>query len=77
MVAIIDYGMGNVQSVQKALNAINVESIISDKSEEIAQCSHIILPGVGSFKKAMENLHAKGLVTILNKELKLRKNKET
>lgn len=70
MVAIIDYGMGNVQSVQKALTAINVESIISDKAEEIAKCSHIILPGVGSFKKAMENLHAKDLVSVLTKEVK-------
>ena len=70
MVAIINYGMGNVLSVQKALNAINVSSIISDKEEEIAQCSHIILPGVGSFKKAMENLHEKGLVTVLKKEVK-------
>ena len=73
MVAIIGYGMGNVQSVQKALNAINVESIISDKSEEIAQCSHIILPGVGSFKKAMENLHTKDLVSVLTKEVKEKK----
>ena len=73
MVAIIDYGMGNVQSVQKALNAINVENIISDKAEEIAKCSHIILPGVGSFKKAMENLHAKDLVSVLTKEVKEKK----
>ena len=75
MVAIIDYGMGNVQSVQKALTAINVESIITDEAEVIAKCSHIILPGVGSFKKAMENLHAKGLVTILTKEVKEKKKR--
>lgn len=70
MVAIIDYGMGNVLSVQKALNAIKVDSIISDNAEEIAKCSHIILPGVGSFKKAMENLHARNLVGVLQKEVK-------
>ncbi len=70
MVAIIYYGMGNVLSVQKALNAIKVDSIISDNAEEIAKCSHIILPGVGSFKKAMENLHAKNLVAVLQKEVK-------
>lgn len=61
--------MGNVLSVQKALNAINVDSVISDKPDEIAKCSHIILPGVGSFKKAMDNLHAKDLVTVLRKEV--------
>ncbi len=70
MVAIIDYGMGNILSVQKALNVINVNSIISGKEEEIAKCSHIILPGVGSFKQAMENLHARNLVSVLQKEVK-------
>ena len=70
MVAIIDYGMGNVLSVQKALNAINVSSVITCKEQEISSCSHIILPGVGSFKQAMENLHAKDLVSILRKEVK-------
>ena len=70
MVAIINYGMGNVLSVQKALNKINIGSVITDIEEEIAGCSHIILPGVGSFKQAMENLHQKNLVAILRKEVK-------
>lgn len=73
MVAIIDYGMGNVLSVQKALNALNVQSIISDNVEEISACSHIILPGVGSFKQAMENLHSRKLVAVLEKEVKEKK----
>ncbi len=73
MVAIIDYGMGNVLSVQKALNAIKVDSIISANADEIASCSHIILPGVGSFKKAMENLHASNLVSVLEKEVREKK----
>jgi glutamine amidotransferase len=70
MIAIIDYGMGNVLSVQKALNAINVSSIITDKGEDISNCSHIILPGVGSFKQAMENLYARNLVSVLQKQVK-------
>lgn len=69
MVAIIDYGMGNVLSVQKALNKIGVDSIITADKEEINSCSHIILPGVGSFNRAMENLHAKNLVSILREEV--------
>lgn len=69
MVAIIDYGMGNVISVQKALKVLNAESIITDNAEEIEKCSHIILPGVGSFRQAMDNLHKRGLVKILNKEV--------
>ena len=74
MVAIIDYGMGNVLSVQKALNSINMSSVISHNEEEIAGCSHIILPGVGSFKQAMENLHARNLVSVLQSEV--RENKK-
>lgn len=69
MIAIIDYGMGNVLSVQKALNKIGVDNIVTSDSDEIDKCSHIILPGVGSFNKAMENLHAKDLVNILRKEV--------
>ena len=69
MVAIIDYGMGNVISVQKALKVLNAESIITDNAEQIEKCSHIILPGVGSFRQAMDNLHKRGLVEILNKEV--------
>lgn len=69
MVAIIDYGMGNVLSVQKALNKIGMESIITADKDEIRNSSHIILPGVGSFNRAMENLHAKGLVSILRAEV--------
>lgn len=73
MVAIIDYGMGNVVSVQKALNKIGIDSIITADKAEINKCSHIILPGVGSFNRAMENLHAKNLVTILREEVKRNK----
>lgn len=74
MVAVIDYGMGNVLSVQKALNSINMSSFISLNQEEIASCSHIILPGVGSFKQAMENLHERNLVSVLQREV--RENKK-
>jgi glutamine amidotransferase len=70
MVAIIDYGMGNVLSVQKALNKIGMDSIVTSDKDEISKCSHIILPGVGSFSRAMENLHARNLVTILRDEVK-------
>jgi imidazole glycerol-phosphate synthase subunit HisH len=70
MVAIINYGMGNVLSVQKALNAIHIDSVITFDVPTIATCSHIILPGVGSFKKAMENLHERNLVNVLHQEVK-------
>ncbi|MEZ5902353.1 MAG: imidazole glycerol phosphate synthase subunit HisH [Alphaproteobacteria bacterium] len=55
-VGIIDYGMGNLASVASALERIGVDSNIVSSASEIDALSHIILPGVGSFKKAMSNL---------------------
>ena len=68
-VAIIDYKMGNVASVQKALNFLKIENIISYNEEVIRQADCIILPGVGSFKQGMENLEMLGLIDILNEEV--------
>lgn len=65
MVAIIEYGMGNVASVQKALRFLNVESIVTTDFEVINQSKYIILPGVGSFRQAMENLEQRNLITFL------------
>lgn len=54
MVAIIDYGAGNLQSVKKALDYIGAENIITSDKNEIKAASHVILPGVGSFEDAMK-----------------------
>ena len=56
MVVIIDYGMGNLASVQKAFNALNIESKITSNPQEIKKASSIVLPGVGSFSQGMKNL---------------------
>lgn len=53
MIAVIDYGAGNLQSVVKALNYIGCECIVTDKKEEILKADGAILPGVGSFADAM------------------------
>jgi glutamine amidotransferase len=68
-VAIINYGMGNLASVDKAIKHLRFESIITNDLEEIQQASYIILPGVGAFAQGMENLHKLGLVKILNNEV--------
>lgn len=68
-VAIIDYGMGNIASVQKALNFLNINSIITDCHKEIKNSSTIILPGVGGFSQGMQNLKDKGLDILLNDEV--------
>jgi imidazole glycerol-phosphate synthase subunit HisH len=68
-VAIIDYGMGNVASVQKALNFLKISNIITNKPEEIKNSSSIILPGVGAFSQGMQNLKAKQLDILLTDEV--------
>lgn len=66
MVVIIDYNVGNVKSVLNACNRIGLNAIISRNIDEIKKAKAIILPGVGSFPVAMENLKKYGLIDILN-----------
>ncbi|MCB2300970.1 imidazole glycerol phosphate synthase subunit HisH [Clostridium tagluense] len=67
MIAIVDYGVGNLKSVQNALKAINIPSIISSDKEEIAKSRSIIVPGVGAFPDAMKNLRDKGLDVVIKR----------
>lgn len=66
-IGIIDYGMGNLQSVQNALSFIGVESFVSSEIEVLAKAEKIILPGVGAFKDAIDLLRIKGLDRFLEK----------
>lgn len=65
-IVIVDYGMGNLFSVQKKLDRMNVKTIVSSSVSDIEQADKIILPGVGHFEKAMTNLKQMNLVEILN-----------
>ena len=67
MVAIIDYGAGNLQSVKKALDYIGCESVITADEAVIDSASHIILPGVGSFGDAMDSIRSRGLEEVIKK----------
>ena len=62
MVAIIDYGAGNLSSVKKALDYLGAESEITQDKSKILSASHVILPGVGSFGDAMNSMKERGLV---------------
>jgi len=62
-VAVIDYGMGNLRSVQKGLEKVGVQAVITDKARSINNAHGIILPGVGSFIDCMRNLEKRRLVT--------------
>ena len=58
MIGIVDYGMGNLFSVSKALERLNAEYFISGDREELLSADALLLPGVGSFRDAMEVLQA-------------------
>lgn len=74
MIAIIDYGMGNLRSVEKAFNRIGAETIITNNTKDLAAATKLVLPGVGNFKKGMINLQSLGLIDGLNEQV-LDKNK--
>jgi glutamine amidotransferase len=72
-IVIVDYGMGNLHSVQKRIHKIGGKSIISSDPEVITNASKIILPGVGHFGKAMKNLKDQNIFQALNKAVLERK----
>ncbi len=61
MIAIIDYGVGNLASVRNAFIKLGYEAVISSSSEQILQADRVVLPGVGAFADAMDNLRNYGL----------------
>lgn len=62
MIAIIDYGMGNLRSVQKAFEAAGREAVVTREPRVIGDASHVVLPGVGAFGDCMANLERYGLI---------------
>jgi imidazole glycerol-phosphate synthase subunit HisH len=72
-VVIIDYGMGNIASVAKAIKKIGARVEISSEAKVIAEASHIILPGVGAFGDGMKNLNCLGLVEVLKNNVLINK----
>ena len=70
MIAIIDYGAGNLFSVKNALDFLGVENIITKDAEEIKKADKLILPGVGAFPDAMKMLCEAGLVEVIKEQVK-------
>lgn len=73
MIAIIDYGMGNIHSVNKALGLYGVETIVTDKVEDIKSAEKLVLPGVGAFDDAKEELEKRGLIDLLLEQVRSKK----
>lgn len=72
MIAIVDYGMGNVLSVRHAFEKLGYDVMVTDDKEKLLEATHVILPGVGSFRAAMEEIDKRGLRQFL---VDLAKNK--
>lgn len=68
MIAIIDYGAGNIFSIKNALEYLNIEHKLTSNREDIAKADGIILPGVGAFPSAMDMIDSKGLIEVLKEE---------
>ena len=68
MIGIIDYGMGNLKSVKNALDKLSIDCVITSDKEVIKSVDALILPGVGAFKEAMDNLIKYDLVDVIKEE---------
>jgi glutamine amidotransferase len=68
-IAILDYGMGNLRSAQKALEHVGARAEVTDEHEAIRAAEGIVLPGVGAFPKAMEAVRALGFDALVGERL--------
>ena len=62
MIAIIDYGMGNLRSVQKGFEKVGHQAIVTSDPAQLSAADKVVLPGVGAFEDAMTELRSRGLV---------------
>lgn len=68
-VVIIDYKLGNINSVANAFNFLGCNTAVSCRKEDIEDADYIVLPGVGAFAEGMKNLENLGLIDVLNKQV--------
>ena len=69
MITVIDYGMGNLKSVSKALETVDTRVKVSNNPEDVLSADAIVLPGVGAFHRAMENLEGLGILPSIFKAI--------
>jgi glutamine amidotransferase len=68
-VAILDYGMGNVRSVSKAFEHVGTSAVLTSDPEQAAEAEGLVLPGVGAFPKAMEQVRERGLDRLISERI--------
>ena len=66
MIALIDYDAGNIKSVEKAFQSLGKEVVLTRDPDVLKRADHVVLPGVGSFGDAMENLNRYHLVPVIH-----------
>lgn len=69
MITVIDYGMGNLRSVEKALEKVGATVRVSRDPDDLRSADRLVLPGVGAFGDAMANLEKRGLVDVIREEV--------
>ena len=65
MIAVINYGLGNLHSVQKAVANVGGAAVVTDDAQEIMGADKVVLPGVGAFADGMKGLESRGLVPVV------------
>ena len=70
MIAIIDYGMGNLRSVQKALENVGAKTLLTNDPVQVLNADKVVLPGVGAMAPAMQKLQELGLIDVIRKVIK-------
>jgi glutamine amidotransferase len=73
MIAIVDYSVGNLSSIQNMLKKIRTDSVITNKVQDLINADKLILPGVGHFDSGMLHLRRTGLIDILDNEVLIKK----
>ncbi len=69
MIAVVDYGSGNIHSISSAFYMLGADVVVTNKPEDLQAATHIVLPGVGAFGVCMENLKASGVIESLTEEV--------
>jgi imidazole glycerol-phosphate synthase subunit HisH len=69
LITVLDYGMGNLRSVEKALERAGAQAVVTRDHEQIRSAAGIVLPGVGAFPKAMQNLTELGLAEVVREQV--------
>lgn len=69
MIAIINYGLGNLASIKNMFKRLGIDAVITGDASEIKSAAKLLLPGVGHFKRGMANLNDSGLIDVLHDEV--------